>query len=204
MVVGLVRHLRLTNYMAPSISCLSSELTDMILANCDHATSVALSLTSRIMYSKIAPTTRQHYTMTDLLQIELWPCYDGASWAEGRLKQPMVNRDYFACHLCLRIRKATKFSNAMMKGKRGKHCQSGYEKQTSRLTRFCIECGIRSGRYLPGTTFDVGGVSFSSHDSIGGGHGLVCQRCKRFERTIWAPVGRSLLCSLCVLNSDSS
>lgn len=133
---------------------------DNTLSYCDYASSLALPLTCRAAYYKATKWKAQQYSMTDLLQIELWPCYDGAGQANDYLKQPLVNRDYFASHLCLRVRATTKFSNAMMKGKRGKHCLSRNDKQSSRLTRFCIDCGISSGRYPPGTTFDFGGVSF--------------------------------------------
>ncbi len=183
--------------MAASILCLSPELIDIVVSNCDYATTLALSLTCRALHRRLINIKNQRYTMTDLLQIELWPCYDGAGRAEGCLKQPIFNRDYFACHMCLRIRATTKFSNAMMKGKRGKHCTLREDKQNLRLSRFCIDCGIRTGRYPPGTTFDFGGYRQWAPDEVGGGHALICQRCNRFERIEWATLGGTRICSSC-------
>jgi hypothetical protein len=37
-----------------------------------------------------------------------------------KYKQPSGQRDFFACHLCLKIRSADRFANTMMKSKRGK------------------------------------------------------------------------------------
>jgi len=190
--------------MSASILGLSPELLEITLSHCDYASSLALSLTCRAAYQKMTTRREQRYSMTDLLQIELWPCYDGAGRAEDCLKQPLVNRDYFACYLCLRIRATTKFSNAMMKAKRGKHCLSRNDKQCGRSTRFCIDCGISSGRYLPGTTFDFGGGRFGGLDMLGGGRGVVCRSCKRFERTSPLSVGATSTCSSCLTSQRHS
>jgi hypothetical protein len=112
------------------------------------------------------------YTMEDLLETELWPEYNGAPHREGgHHKQLIRGHDFFACHLCLKIRCASHFSNAMMRSKRGK---IGLGNTAYKIGRFCASCGVRSGKYIRGVSFMMGGVQ--------GGYGLVCQTCGRYER----------------------
>lgn len=107
--------------------------------------------------------------MTDLLEIERWPEYNGAEGKLGHEAQPIAGRDFFACYLCLKIRSATKFSNAMMKGKRGK---LGSGTIAERWTRFCIDCGCKKKKFSPGTEFNFGGAL--------GGTGFICFDCSIF------------------------
>ncbi|KAF7502071.1 hypothetical protein GJ744_007516 [Endocarpon pusillum] len=121
--------------------------------------------------------------MSDLLEVEKWPCYDLAGNSEGHLKQALATRDFFACSLCLKIRCASKFSNAMMKGKRGKHSAAASAEKDERSKRFCIDCGMRYGKCLPGVDFDFGRVKISDGGyELGGGHGVVCPLCCQFKR----------------------
>lgn len=184
--------------MLLSLLCLPPELLVRIISYCDYPSTVALSLTCRILHGRVPPSQHRRYDMKDLLEIERWPCYDGAADAEGQLKQAIFTRDYFACHLCLRIRATTKYSNAMMKEKRGKHRLSSSDTSNRGSTRFCIDCGIRIGRYIPGTVFSFGGYrSGGLADTIGGGYGLVCLKCHHFGRVEWGSTGKPLICVPC-------
>lgn len=118
----------------------------------------------------IQPTTRV-YNISDLLEIELWPEHNAAQFGSAQSKQPMCKLDYFACHICLKIRCASQFSNAMMKGKRGK---LGEGTIADKAGRFCIPCGLTHGRYQRGVSFQLGGVF--------GGYGFVCRKCGGFKR----------------------
>ena len=109
------------------------------------------------------------YTIVDLLEIEHWPVYNGAKTQERGMQQPFRGHDFFACSICLRIRSAGKFSNAMMRGKRGK---LGSGSLTDRRKRFCIPCGIAQGRYRKGVTMQFGGAF--------GAEGKVCNDCGCF------------------------
>ncbi|EEP78192.1 predicted protein [Uncinocarpus reesii 1704] len=141
-----------------------------------YASRFALTLTCKEIYFKttdpnqlvpsarlttIMPNTKA-YDIEDLLEIERWPVY--TTFDHG-----LRELNCFACHLCLKIRSAGQFSNAMMKGKRGKFGGLSAD-------RFCIDCGVYYKRYARGTTMRFGGVC--------GGVGSVCQRCGRFRAHI--------------------
>ncbi|EXJ73855.1 uncharacterized protein A1O5_03617, partial [Cladophialophora psammophila CBS 110553] len=178
-----------------TILSLPPEVLLRISSYCDYAAALALSLTCKDLR-----VFRPHgYGMIDLLQIERWPCYDPAGQAEDHVRQPLAGRDYFACSLCLHIRSAMEFSNAMMKGKRGKHSQAICDDFGARLKRFCIECGIEHGKYQSGTVMQFGGAPLSDLDrEIGGGQGLVCRRCRSFSRfPYYGEVGMAKLCVSC-------
>ena len=166
--------------VSTSILPLPLEILLLISSTCDYAAALALSMTCQRLHD--ATTPRQQYGMADLLQIELWPCYDGAAPFEGPMLQPRAGRDYFACYSCLRIRSATKFSNVMMKGPKGKRSieDNGFY---SRQFRYCIDCGIQLQKYKPGTRLIYGGAPIlSMGQELGGGEGLVCQSCRSFNR----------------------
>jgi hypothetical protein len=173
--------------MRVSILTLPPELLDNIAKRCNYASTLALRYTCRELYMKITTsrstaeaknaTGNKSYSMCDLLEIEKWPCYDFAGGAEDHLKRALATRDFFACSYCLKIRCASKFSNAMMKGKRGKHSPISSDRH-ERCSRFCIDCGVAHGRYPPGVHFDFGGAP----DGLGGGHGVVCYGCRKFRR----------------------
>jgi hypothetical protein len=179
--------------MSASILTLPPELLNQVLEKSDYASRLALQYTSKrlcflisttppVGYTAAAQNSDTSYNMSDLLQVEKWPCYDLAGKSDGYLKQPLATRDFFACSLCLTIRCASKFSNAMLKGKRGKHSGAASAEKDERRKRFCINCGVRYGKYPPGTSFDFGGVQISDMEyELGGGHGLVCQQCRQFN-----------------------
>ena len=162
------------------ILSLPTEILLLIQSSCDYAAASALSMTCRKLHECAA---HRQYGMVDLLQIERWPCYDLAGQSEDHMKQPLAGRDYFSCCFCLRIRSAARFSNAMMRAKRGKHSQAMSDDLGSRLSRFCIDCGVRHGRYQPGTKFSFGGAYITIQGrELGRGEGLVCQYCRSFSR----------------------
>ncbi|KAF2798027.1 hypothetical protein K505DRAFT_191959, partial [Melanomma pulvis-pyrius CBS 109.77] len=142
-----------------------------------YASRVALRCTCRDLYNKVEhPTTSslsntRAYGMIDLLEIERWPEYHGVEYVSVENKQALDRRDFFACCLCLRIRSAGQFSNAMMRGKRGK---LGNGTIADRIGRFCLTCGVTSRRYPLGTRLQFGGASQRQ--------GLVCVTCGRFDQ----------------------
>ena len=92
-----------------------------------------------------------------------------------------------------------------MKGKRGKHSGADFNStcgtEVERRKRFCIDCGVRHGRYPPGVSFAFGGKSMGSDDNheLWGGYGIVCQRCGKFKRVRDDRVGfRGRTCWACL------
>jgi hypothetical protein len=165
-----------------SLVTLPTELLWEIQSYLRYASAVALQLTCLELYRRLddpnrSRTTRSRpYDMTDLLEIELWPAYHQAPDTDASLKQAVDGRDYFACHICLQIRSARHFSNAMMKGKRGK---LGLGTLAEKAARFCIECGIANGRYPRGALMMFGGATMAQ--GAGGGYGFVCLLCRQFQ-----------------------
>ena len=158
---------------------LPDDIILLTLHFCDDVSNVALAWTCRKFYSVVSLPP---LGTVDLLQIERWPQFDRAANAENHLKQALAGTDFFACYLCVRLRSASRFSNSMMRGRRGKRPESEIQGSDGRLSRFCIDCGIRYGRYKAGTTLQYGGAWLGISTSRGGGHGLVCLRCKQFFR----------------------
>src|SRR5436190_12963577 len=151
--------------MVCSLLGLPVELLLIILHDLDYVSTVALKWTCQYLYRAIQlPESVQNelegksdraYSMTDLLKIERWPCYHYfAAHQDDLFKQPTESLDFFACSICLIIRPARRFTNAMMKSCRGK--LSPYL-DLAATTRFCIPCGIKTKRYVRGTSFKFGG-----------------------------------------------
>ena len=67
--------------MGSFLVSLPEEVLLLVSSRCDYATALALSLTCTDLHHPIT----QSYGMTDLLQIERWPCYDFAGQAEDHL-----------------------------------------------------------------------------------------------------------------------
>lgn len=186
---------------------LPADILSEVTSYLGYASHLGLSFTCRDLYIKVEyPNQRQctssaapwppfgakpkGYNMADLLEIEMWPVYDFASYQPSEMSSPVDCLDYFACHLCLKIRSAGKFSNAMMKGKRGK---LGMGTILERSQRFCIPCGVTHRRISPGTTIRFGGQF--------GGYGFVCRRCKRFESKMYGDGGEPArrICGACLV-----
>ncbi|KAF3941945.1 hypothetical protein ABW19_dt0206247 [Dactylella cylindrospora] len=154
--------------MAIGILDLPNEILRSILDILGYASGLAIKWTCRTLYNRTRSLAT--YKMLDLLEIELWPVFNAAKARPNHLKQAFPRSDFFACHICLKIKGAESFSNAMMKGKRGKFASGS---SVNRETRFCISCGIDTGRYQPGLQFDYGGA-----DRL---HGIVCRGCGKFK-----------------------
>jgi hypothetical protein len=166
---------------------LPAELLAEVKTNLSYGSCVALRLTCRALYRKVedpnrhtngtcsdastrAGSTVRNYDMKDLLEIEMWPEYNSAYYRPAELKQAIRRLDFFACYICRKIRCASKFSNAMMKGKRGK---LGNGTAAEKAGRFCISCGIRAGTYKRGDWLQYGGAT--------GSYGFICHRCGTFQ-----------------------
>ncbi|KAA8623484.1 hypothetical protein TUN199_06131 [Pyrenophora tritici-repentis] len=172
-----------------SLPDLPPELLAEVKTNLSYGSCVALRLTCRELYHKIddpnqhtrgthsdaltrASSITRNYDMKDLLEIELWPEYNSAYYRPTELKQPIRGLDFFACHICRKIRCTSKFSNAMMKSKRGK---LGNGTVAEKAGRFCIPCGIRVGIYKRGDWLQYGGAT--------GSYGFICHRCGTFQES---------------------
>jgi hypothetical protein len=159
---------------AVALPDLPSELIHEISNHMSYGSRLALQLSCSELFAKADRPTRptKDYSMADLLEIEQWPEYNRAKLMPPECQQPVGQLDFFACHLCLKIRSADRFANAMMKGKRGKLGQGTVEERSK---RFCIPCGTKYRRYQRGTYLQFGGPS--------AWHGFVCRGCGKFEVT---------------------
>jgi len=161
------------------LDCLPPEALLEVIRPLDNASKAALTLTNHRFHQFIMNTKHMMLTyplnMTDLLWIERWPVYDrvGHSSIEGELKQPISGTDYFACCRCRKIRDAIPFTNAMMRGKRGKH---GFRLDAEK--RACIDCLIHLGSFTQvGVVIQFGGAILG-----GGGIGIFCGGCHAFKQ----------------------
>jgi hypothetical protein len=174
----------------PSLSKLPVEILLEIQSNLSYGSRIALRRTCHELYNKVddpnrrvngaqsshaglVQTMEKCYDIRDLLEIEMWPENNSAQGRPAGSKQPIPSVDFFACFLCRKIRCASKFSNAMMKGKRGK---LGNGSVAEKSKRFCISCGIRVGIYKRGDWLQYGGSL--------GSCAFVCRNCGSFT-----PVG---------------
>lgn len=161
------------------LDCLPPEALLEVIRPLDNASKAALTLTNHRFHQFIMNTKHMMLTyplnMTDLFWIERWPVYDrvGHSSIEGELKQPISGTDYFACCRCRKIRDAIHFTNAMMRGKRGKH---GFKLDAEK--RACIDCLIHQGSFTQvGVVIRFGGAILG-----GGGIGIFCGGCHAFKQ----------------------
>jgi hypothetical protein len=150
---------------AVALPDLPSEIIDEISKHMSYGSRLALQLSCRRLFAKTdlnrptytgSTSPTKAYDMADLLEIEQWPEYNAAKFKPLQSRQPVSQLDFFACHLCLKIRSADRFCNAMMKGKRGKLGKGTVEERSK---RFCIPCGITHGIYQRGIYLRSGGAS---------------------------------------------
>lgn len=188
-----------------SLLSMPLELLDEITGHLGYSSWLALSLTCRALHARIDNpycTSRgpekslaerlsrsrcPAISTKDLFEIEMWPGYRGETLIG-------FSNDYFACGICIRLRRAKHFTNAMMKGKKGK-IGSGTVEQRSR--RICMQCCLQLGLITPGTIFRFGGASVLRY-------GSVCARCRGFEElgvTVYSVKHR--LCSKCLASSTA-
>lgn len=156
---------------AATLPDLPSEIIHEIMKYLWYSTKLALRLTCHKLNIKAGgfPEPDNSYDMEDLLNIEKWRAYTAAENMPPGRKRPDGDLDYFACHLCLRIRSAYNFTNAMMKGKRSKFNEDPDGDQN---LRFCISCGVKHGRYGRGNFLRYGGRAELC--------GFVCRGCGKF------------------------
>lgn len=116
-------------------------------------------------------TSLKPYTITDLLEIETWPCYS-LSFLEPldpiRRERALASPDYFACGECLKIRSAHHFTNKMLRRQRVR----------GRKSKVCIDCCADKGVYEVGSIVRYGGWWLRAS---GGGYGVVCISCEQFK-----------------------
>ncbi|EGD96284.1 hypothetical protein TESG_03737 [Trichophyton tonsurans CBS 112818] len=163
------------------------ELLDEITGYLSYSSWFALSLTCRTLHTwidnpyctskkrgkplseRLSQSRCPMIKPRDLFEIEMWP---------GYLRQANIQmahaHGYFACGECVTLRRARHFTNAMMKGKRGKTGSGTIEQRSKRV---CIQCCLRLGRFSPGTTFYFGGAEVR-------GYGIFCSRCLRYEEYV--------------------
>ena len=134
-----------------------------------YASTFALRYSCRTFYNIIKPS--ENLTMADLLDIEKWPWYSAGNY---RFRHTLATLDFFACSLCLRLRSPKEFSNAMMRGAKGKNSPNS---SVSAIERFCIPCGIKTNKYPRGTKMHYGGPSVCG----GHGYGVVCRECGQLK-----------------------
>ena len=179
--------------IAGDLLSLPVELLSIILRHLDYSLKLALQWTCKSLYSVVGGHWfSRTYTIVDLLEIERWPCFSTGQKGEGT-KQPIARLDYFACHICFKIRSATYFSNAMMKGHRGKLSPI---LSPERMRRFCIPCGVRLKRYLPGVSLQFGGAT--------GGDGIVCYECHHFKKAERLVEFKERTCAACLRSRNLS
>lgn len=125
------------------------------------------------------------------MQIELWPKFNGIGQPgrHGHDLQPCAAFDWFACHSCLKLRSAYHFTNAMMRGKRGKLSPTF---STETCKRVCIDCGIRTGQYLPGVEVEFGGSRNRNP------YGIVCRVCRSFMPVLSKMQSKMKICKECL------
>lgn len=156
-------------------------------------------MTSRYFRRLPRPTS---YTMQELLEIETWPMYNLAGLDPSNSKPPLMNKDYFACRICLRLHPAQHSSNSMMKGKRDKSSTRDTSKE--RQKRVCIDCAILAGIYRRGLVFDYRGARVGLYDeNLGGGVGVVCRKCGLFGRAMNQYQLNLKLCTSCQQSSST-
>ncbi|KAK6538540.1 hypothetical protein TWF694_010119 [Orbilia ellipsospora] len=167
------------------ILSLPTELILDISQYLNYPSIVALRLSCRHLNITIAQPAK--YTMADLLEIEQWPAYHHVKYRDGGTKQPYAEVDYFACYICLKIKQAINFSNAMMRGKKGKLSDV---LAPDRHGRFCIPCGISTGSYIRGSSFYYGGYGVRQ--------GMVCVDCGLFKDKPWNANANVRRCEECL------
>ena len=169
---------------AMSLLGLPSEIMLEIQTFLSYGSDLAVWFTCSDLYAKVEDPNRTTKTLScastseskikacsiaDLLEIERWPEYNAVEY------RPVNRQDFFACCFCLRICSASKFSNAMIKGKHGK---LGNGTIAERIGRFCITCVLAYGRYQRRIHFQFGGALR--------GHGFLYRGCSKFEQVLYS------------------
>lgn len=157
-----------------SLAALPTELHLAIASYLSPLSLLALSHTNGrflSIYGPMAPNLVDLTTLTKsprfLLELE-------QGWFKGH--------KHYACFHCYRILPAARFADTQIATKRSKGREYGED-------RYCIECGIRRGRYKPGWWVTVDRVEL-----------WVCRGCRKAKRPPFC--GECGLCQACYGGSD--
>ena len=180
--------------MIASIHSLPNELLHKAISQLLPRDRLALRLTCYNFKNRI-PAEKPAWNMDDLVLIERWYCYNPVGLSTLQVR---ATEDYFACSSCLKIRAARHFSNAMMKGPRGKRCPDPLKNKAN--TRKCLDCLTKIQHYPTGLLIEYGG--------LGGGHGFVCRDCYKFSSCWWdarnSPKPRNWSCADCYVRRSEA
>ena len=152
--------------MAPFIQSLPNEVLHNIAPRLPPDAYLALRLTCREINSRLLPRSDE-WGMTELLRVERWRCYNSVGQSTF---QVTAHFDYFACHRCLKIRRAVNFADTMLKSAFGK--RNNFSTRPKAALRKCLDCGITDKQYPLSRMIPFG--------CLGGGHGFFCGGCQNF------------------------
>lgn len=117
-----------------ALSNLAGELQDLIITNLHPSAAIALSRTNRHFHSCVNLHRLSSSVVFDYLhEMELLP----------------TRSDEYACYTCLRLKPQSAFTMRQTTHSQGKLGQEPRK-------RFCLDCGIKSGRHLPGHMMKIG------------------------------------------------
>jgi hypothetical protein len=154
---------------APSLASLPGlpyELSVAVIEQCDMSSLIALSETSRQFQRLADPYDKSRRSLMEefLIEAQTFP-----RWQQDQ-------QDGFACFSCTNVLPRNSFGKPHTKGPRGRNGGCQYQ-------RFCIQCGMDKGLFVPGSIVKQGGVTR-----------LKCRQCKLLKG------GR--FCDLCKFCTD--
>lgn len=158
---------------------LPDELLCLVVENFDEETRMSFRLACKDFYAFslsnqriFAPDSVGRISLKKLLAMELWPVFNpnGDPAQAGPNPVQSSQTEFFACHICVKLKPALHFSNNMMRGPKRKCSQ-----KNGRHMRYCIPCGVRTAKYLRGREFHYGAGLYDSRKV-----GVVCWECGKF------------------------
>ena len=149
-----------------SLQGLSNEVCLAVVEHLDMSSFLALSLTSHHFHKL---TNLKEEFRRPLLREFTFRAQTLPQWQKDR-------KDGFACSICLKLLPRIEFTDTQTKGPRGRN-------GGDQINRFCIPCGVKSGRFSPGSIVKQG-------DRLR----VVCWQCKDVKG------GR--FCSICFICTD--
>lgn len=150
----------------PSLSTIPEELCLSIIEKMDMSSIIALSQTNRFFNRLSDPTEKSRRSELEDFSIEV---QSFPRWQDG-----------FACFSCAKVLPRHSFASGQTKLRRGRN-------GTRQNTRFCIQCGVRKGLYVPG--------SMVVQDDI---VRMVCRQCLQLRGGRFCQ--RCTICSYCDRN----
>ena len=141
-----------------SLLNLTGELQDLIITNLHPPAAIALRQTNRHFNACVHRPSRS----------------DVIEYLQGEESLP-IHWDDYACYTCLRLKPRSCFAIVQTRSPRGKGAR-GAEK------RFCLDCGLKTHKLLPGQTLKIGsGLSSGMIVYCGGCEtlkGRFCTKCR--------------------------